>query len=101
MHVAPLPGNGPLGERNLEVAKVQQLADERLVRERVDRWDWRPRTGRALAIPHPQQLALDPSVGRVRHAVAVQVAASAGVPDLQLGRVAELQSRRLERHADI
>src|SRR5207247_6157133 len=82
-------------------AEVQQLAREGLIQHRVSRGDLRPGAVRALAVPHAQQPRLDGGVRAVHRAVPVQIAVGAAVPDLQLGRIAELQSRRLERHADV
>src|SRR5438034_8253800 len=62
--VRALPGNR-------EVAEVGQRTRERLVRERLDCRDPLPRTVRALAIPQPQQLALDVGVGVVHHAIQI------------------------------
>src|SRR2546422_11551931 len=44
---------------------MRQRAPERLVRERLGRGHLGPRAVRALAIPHPHELGLDPGVGVV------------------------------------
>src|SRR3989441_3715742 len=89
-----IPAKRVLGE-------MRQRTPERLVRERWGRRDFAPHAVHALAIPNPQQLALDVRIGGVHHAVPVQVTAGAAVPDLKLGRIAEQQPRGLERDLDV
>src|SRR2546430_2590926 len=93
-----LPGNAVFRERDLVFREVRQCAHEGLVRQRLNRGNFRPRTVRALAIPQPQQLTLDLGVGAVHYAVPVQVAVGAPIRDLQLGWITEQQARRLKRH---
>src|SRR5712664_1613349 len=79
---------------------MRQRARERVVRERLRYGDSPPGVGARFAVGEPQQLVLDIGIDAVDDAVAVQIARSTAVPDLQLRTLAELQAGRLERQAD-
>src|SRR6266699_1708669 len=98
-----LEAHRPLQQRfrDLVLAEVRQRVCERLVVERLARAEFFPRCAVVFAIPEAEQLRFDDAVAAVRDAVAVQVAARTPVPDLQVGRLAELQAARLENHADL
>ena len=80
---------------------MRQCIRERLLVERLARTELGPRFAAVFAVPEAEQLRFDGGVNAVDDAVAVQVAAGAVIPDLQLRRRAELQAARLECHADL